>query len=182
MSEGDGPGPATTAAEIVGQLEKLIGQDRIADSYVRFRVDLVLAQDRVREALTGPSVSLDDSATNGHGLLLPEYQGLVLDHQLLGSYGSELFVALERHGSSGAELSDLKAAVAESPNLLEDVVRIVLVRPDDSDPAGIAERLHVPEAALEAFGQLLAAPFMAAWVQGRTADESCSGTRASSRN
>lgn len=183
MSEGGGPGPVVTAGEIVGQLEKLIGQDRIADSYVRFRADLVLAQDRVREALTGPAASLDDSATNGHGPPLPAYQGLVFDRRLLGSYGSELFVALERHGSSGEELSDLKTAVAENPALLENVVRGVLAGSNDGELAGIAEGLHVPEAALEAFGQLLAAPFVAAWVHGQTADESdpgATGTEAGS--
>ncbi|GEM_PF-1737813 len=179
MSEGGGTGPATTAAELVCQLERLIGQDRVADSYVRFRADLVLAQDRVREALTGPSASLDDSATNGHGPLPPAYQGLVLDQQMLASYGSELFVALERHGSSVTELSGLKAAAADNPALLEDVVRAVLASPEATEPAGIAERLQVPEAAVQAFGQLLAAPFVAAWVDGRMAAEDIAGVAGS---
>lgn len=181
MSEGGGPGPVTAVAEIVGQLEKLIGQDRIADSYVRFRADLVLAQDRVRAALAGPSVSPDRPATTVHDTLSSAVRDLVLDPELLESYGSELFVALERHGSPGTELAGLKDAAAQNPALLEDVVRGVLAGADGSELASIAEQVCVPEAALLAFGQLLAAPFITAWVHEQVACDEADTSGASTQ-
>lgn len=141
--------------EIVATLEELVKRPHVSPDYVRFRVELLKAQDAVRAAqrLIAPSPTAGDEPFD------PDE--IVSDPAAL----AKLLAALQEAGGTPEEHDDqlgrLREVAGARPGLLLDIVKRAAFRPEDANVAALADELDVSPDVLVFAARVLAAPLVA---------------------
>ncbi len=154
-------GSSFESAEIIANLEALIGREYVSEEYVRFRIELLAAQTAVREALDRRAVFPVAEAKDGDQTAALEPSEVPLDVTLLRNLLEDLSAALGKHEGQSEDLSRLSTAAAKDPELLEQLARKAGFGPDEAFLASLSERWDVDVEALLFFGRVLIAPFVA---------------------
>ena len=161
MTQRNDGSPSYGLAEAVEGLEALIGQQHIAEDYVRFRAGLLKAQWAVRETLE-KSLRQTERKPNGKPRVPAlDAETVAFDRELLASLCEALRDTVAGPGDDDGEVPRLAAAAKEDPTLLDGLVRATAFGPDREYLELLSERLDISADALLFVGRMLAAPFVA---------------------
>jgi FdhE protein len=154
------------ANEIAARLRALIGQPQVSEAYIRFRLDLLAAQQATREAIVetvaAPS-SLGDLRTARHPVGAGD---VAFPADLLGRLLQAIRAAAATHGRDTEDIQRL-AAAADS-DLLPTLVAAAAFGPDMATVESLARRWEIYVDALLFVGRALAAPCIAEAVATRS--------------
>jgi FdhE protein len=157
--------------DVAARLEEVIGLPHVADAFIRFRLDLVAAQQQARSALAPAVTDPDRPCALPLGPADVQFPA-----EALASLFAALRVAATAHGRDTDDMQRLAAAVAADPELLPTVARAAAFGPDLATLEAVARRYGVLVDAVHFVGRALAAPCLAAAVAARHGDSS-SGER-----
>lgn len=152
------------------RLQALLGQPHVADAFVRFRLDLLAAQQDARrawvEAAAVPGTSAQSTAA-----AFPLCPGDVpFPNQVLSTLFEAIRTASATHGHETEEVSRLSAAVAADPSLLRSLAAAAAFGPDLMAIESLARRIDVYAEVLMFVGRALAAPCVAEAVRARATE------------
>jgi len=159
---------ARAAGESAARLQALIGQPQVSEAYVRFRLDLLAAQQALRQALAETA-----SAPRPPGALqtaqLPVGAGdVAFPADLLGHLLRAIQAAASTHGRDTEDVRRLAAATAADPDLLPALAAAAAFGPDMATVESLARRWEIYVDALLFVGRALAAPCVAEAVAARS--------------
>ena len=147
--------PSEMFAQIVGELEALIGREGVAEDYVRFRARLLGAQIGVYEKLS-------QSATAHLPPLRP--RDVPFDDGLLRELLDGVSSALAAGNGNRESLTQFSRVADHDPRFLARLARDTAFKPDENVLEPLAGESGTPLEAILFFGRLLAAPFVTAAV------------------
>jgi len=158
---------AVDPSEMAARLRALIGQPQVSEAYVRFRLDLLAAQQAARQALAETA-----SAPSPPGALqtarLPVSVGdVAFPADLLGRLLQAIRAAAATYGRETEDIQRLAAATAADPNVLPALAAAAAFGPDVETLESLARRWQVYVDALLFVGRTLAAPCVAEAVRAR---------------
>ncbi len=151
------------SARIADKLRALLGREHASEQYVQFRIDLVLAQAAVREALTQSKCPGEQQAGRQQSFPVAA-DDVPWDAKLLARLLEDVSTALSKDTAGGEDLPLLSAAAAKDSRLLEQLARQAGFGPDMTALVELSDRLGVGLQSLIFFGRALAAPFVSVAV------------------
>jgi formate dehydrogenase accessory protein FdhE len=148
------------ADDIVTRLHALIGEPQVSEAYVRFRLDLLSAQQAARRAL-----SSSGSGSPRAGRLPLGPRDIPFPAEILETLLQAIRVAAATHGRETEDIQRLTAAAAADPALLPTLAAAAAFGPDLEALESLARRWQVYVDALLFVGRALAAPCVAEAVR-----------------
>jgi formate dehydrogenase maturation protein FdhE len=150
-------------ARVLAGLETLIGRENVSEAYVRFRIELLRAQDAALQGLAmrsrGPSpLAFATKRTDRNSAV--DMSTMPLDRTLLARLLADLFDALGGPDHRSEDLARLSAASMDDPDLLEELARAAAFGPEAEYLESLSSRLEASTDGLVFFGCVLAAPFV----------------------
>jgi FdhE protein len=158
---------ARTVDEIAARLGTLIGQPQVSEAYVRFRLDLLAAQQAARRELARIALASDRPEPLRTGPLPLRPGDVAFPADVLGSLLQAIRVASAAHGRETDDLRRLIAAAGADPDLLPTLVAAAAFGPDLAAVESLARRWEIYADALLFVGRALAAPCVAEAVVAR---------------
>lgn len=152
---------ARTAGEIAARLRALIGAPQVSEAYVRFRLDLLVAQQAARRDLAQQAVSSDRPEAPRTRPLPLRRGDVAFPADALGSLLQAIRAASAAHGRETDDLRRLIAAAGADPDLLPTLVAAAAFGPDLAVVESLARRWEIYADALLFVGRALAAPCVA---------------------
>lgn len=149
--------------EIAARLRALIGQPRVSEAYVRFRLDLLTAQQATRRALAAVAAN---SRVAFKTPRLPLGAGdVAFPADLLRRLLQAIRAAAIAHGRETEDIQRLSAAAAADPGVLSSLAAAAAFGPDLEKLESLARRWQVYVDALLFVGRTLASPCVAEAVR-----------------
>lgn len=156
-------GPYALTA-VVKQLESLLGQESVADDYVRLRIEIVRAQATTLDALHG-NASAQPCEEPSLDKLRPGVPAVALDLGLARQLFEAIEAACRAWGKVGDAWLGLRSAAQSRPDLMEQLIREAAAAREEADLNPLADRLRMPVVLLSLVGRLMAAPFVTCAVK-----------------
>jgi len=153
------------SGEIAARLRALIGQPQVSEAYVRFRIDLLAAQQAARRALAEMTPASSRSGPLPAASLPLGPGDVAFPADLLGSLLQAIRAASAAHGRETEDIQRLTAATAADPDLLPTLAAAAAFGPDLEALESLARRWQVYADALLFVGRALAAPCVAEAVR-----------------
>jgi len=149
--------------EIAARLRALIGQPQVSEAYVRFRLDLLAAQQAARRALAAMAAHSRAVCTTPR---LPVGAGdVAFPTDVLGRLLQAIRAAVIAHGRETEDIQRLSAAAAADPDVLPPLAAAAAFGPDVEKLEFLARRWQVYVDALLFVGRTLASPCLAEAVR-----------------
>lgn len=145
--------------DIVRQLETLLGQEAVADDYVRLRIGILQAQSHTLSLLVHSPLGAAMPAELLRRRPL-DLQHLRFDAGLLSRLYDSLEGVCGQFHHIGEDWSWWRSLMNRQPGLLEDLARQAANAQETESLAGLAQRLEMPAPLAALIGRLLAAPFV----------------------
>jgi formate dehydrogenase accessory protein FdhE len=160
---------ARVADEIAARLRALIGQPQVSEAYVRFRLDLLAAQQTARQALAETASAPSPPGAALQTARLPVSVGdVAFPADILERLLQAIRAAAATHGRDTEDIQRLAAATAADSNLLPTLVAAAAFGPDMATVESLARRWEIYVDALLFVGRALAAPCIAEAVATRS--------------
>jgi FdhE protein len=159
------PAMGAMADEITARLRALIGQPQVSEAYVRFRLDLLAAQQAARRALAATALPSNRSEGAPPGPLPLGPGDVVFPASLLEPLFQAMRAAAAAHGQETDDFHRLSAAAAD-PGFLPTLAAASWA-PDLNTLESLARQWQVYVDALLFVGRALAAPCVAETVAAR---------------
>jgi formate dehydrogenase accessory protein FdhE len=159
---------ARAADEIATRLRALIGDPRVSEAYVRFRLDLLVAQQAARRALAEMALASSRQGPLPTGPLPLRPGDVAFPADILESLLHAIHAASAAHGRETDDLRRLIAAAGADPDLLPTLVAAAAFGPDLATVESLARRWEIYVDALLFVGRALAAPCVAEAVAARS--------------
>jgi formate dehydrogenase accessory protein FdhE len=156
---------ARAADEIATRLRALIGDPRVSEAYVRFRLDLLVAQQAARRALAELALASSRPEPLPTGPLPLRPGDVAFPADILESLLQAIHAASAAHGRETDDLQRLTAAAGADPDLLPTLVAAAAFGPDLATVESLARRWEIYVDALLFVGRALAAPCVAETVR-----------------
>ncbi len=153
--------PDSISEDIVSRLKTLLGRASTADDYVRFRIDLAIAQAAVHRALKGAAIAPPQAQMKESHTPALDPASIPLDQKELTAYFEKICTAAEQRGGHSEHLATLRREAEREPLLLADLVRRVTLQRDEAYQETLVERTGMPAEALLFIGSALSSPFVA---------------------
>jgi formate dehydrogenase accessory protein FdhE len=166
VSESDRETGLDSSGEIVARLRALIGQPQVSEAYVRFRVDLLAAQQVARRALAKMTSASGRSEPPPTALLPLRAGDVAFPVGLLATLLQAIRAASAAHGRETEDLQRLSAAAAADPGFLPTLAAAACAL-DLNTLESLARRWQIYVEALLFVGRALAAPCVAEAVRAR---------------
>jgi formate dehydrogenase accessory protein FdhE len=147
------------ANEIAARLRALIGQPQVSEAYVRFRLDLLAAQQAARRALAG--MAAHSRAACKTPRLPVGADDVAFPTDVLGRLLQAIRAAAIAHGRETEDIRRLSAAAAADPDVLTPLAAAAAFGPDLETLESLARRWRVYVDALLFVGRTLASPCVA---------------------
>ena len=153
--------------EIAARLLALIGQPQVSEAYVRFRLDLLAAQQAARQALTETPPAPSPPGTLRTARPPVGAGDVAFPAGPLGHLLQAIRAAAATHGRETEDIQRLAAATAADPDLLPTLAAAAAFGPDLEALESLARRWQIYVEALLFVGRSLAAPCVAQAVRAR---------------
>lgn len=164
-----GPEMGRAAAdEIVTRLHALIGEPQVSEAYVRFRIDLLVAQQAARRDMAEIALASSPPGPLPTGPVPLRPGDVAFPADILGSLLQAIRAASAAHGRETDDLQRLIAAAGADPDLLPTLVAAAAFGPDLATVESLARRWEIYVDALLFVGRALAAPCVAEAVAARS--------------
>ena len=166
MSESEREAGPGTSGEVAARLQALIGQPQVSEAYVRFRLDLLAAQQAARRALAEMAPASGRSEPLPTALLPLRAGDVAFPVGLLATLLHAIRAASAAHGRETDDLQRLSGAAAADPGFLPALAAAACVLDMDTLES-LARRWQIYVEALLFVGRALAAPCVAEAVRAR---------------
>jgi formate dehydrogenase accessory protein FdhE len=156
---------AEHSGEIAARLRALIGQPQVSEAYVRFRIDLLAAQQAARLAVAEMALASSRSGSVPSARFPVRATDVAFPADLLGRLLQAIRAAAAAHGRETEDIQRLSAAAEADPAVLPTLAAAAAFGPDLEALESLARRWQVYVDALLFVGRALAAPCVAEAVR-----------------